>query len=263
MGLITRLRNKQPTQKVNRPHTVYIKPQKNSVKEFDKIFRILTRVEKGESPEYLMWLYSVPQEVLLSWMEKADVINSIVTEKMKSRHRPSQRYNVLITPLPSAQADIDEITLFRTNLRNQAKKITAAQRKSNILKICKIIFCRSTTSSSYILFRHYSLLTFFLNFLSYFPKNRWFISINASDKKDIKLWKNAAKGCNIEMNIQFTQDKRNPNGQAKVHLLAKQAPENLEQNKWKKYSVNTVKFVMHIIAISELSLEELESMTKL
>ena len=245
------------------PPTVYIKSQKNSVKTFDKIFRILTTVEKGESPEYLMWLYSVSQEELLSWIEKADVINSIVTEKMKSRHLPSQRSNALITALPSAQADIDEITLFRTNLRSKFKGFTAEQRKSNVLKICKIIFCRSTTSSSYILFRHHSLLTFFLDFMSYFPKNRWFISINASDKEDIRFWKKAVKGCNIELNTQFTQDKRNLNGQAKVHLLAKQAPERLEQNKWKKYSVNTIRFVMHITAISKLSIEDLEGMIKL
>jgi len=155
---------------------------------------------------------------------------------------------------------------------------TAEQRKSNIFKICKIIFCRSTTSNSHITFRHHSLLTFFLDFMSYFPKNRWFISINASNKEDMRLWKSAAKGYNIELSAQLTQDKRNPNGQAKVHLLAKHASEKLEQNKlneankspeklkknqWKKYSVNTIKFVMHIIAISELNIEDLEKMKKL
>ncbi|MBU2871042.1 site-specific integrase [Colwellia sp. E2M01] len=259
------------------PATFFIKEQNKSVQKFDKIFRILTTIEKGESPEYLMWLYSVPQEVLLNWIEKAGVINSIETEKNKSRHLSSQRSNALITPLPSAQADIDEITLFRANLRKKHEGVTAVQRKNNILKICKIIFCRSTTSNSYILFRHPSTLTFFLKFMSYFPKNRWFISINANKKEDIRLWKIATKGCNTELNIQFTQDKRNPNGQAKVHLLAKHALEKIEQNKlkeankspektnknqWKKYSVNTIKFVMHIIAISELSIEYLEEMKK-
>lgn len=245
------------------PPIAYIKPKKKSVQTFDKILRVLSTIEKGESPEYLMWLYSVPQEVILSWIEKADAINSIVTTKKKSRHLPSHRTNALITPLPSAQADIDEITLFRANLRNKVEGLTAEQRKIQILKICKIIFCRSTTSSSHILFRHHSILTFFLNFMSYFPKRRWFISINASKKEDISLWQNATKGCNIEINTQFTQDKRNLNGQAKVHLLAKQAPEKLEQNQWKKYSVNTIKFVMNIIAISELSIEDLEEMMNL
>lgn len=256
--------NEEINQKRITPITAtYINPEKKAVQIFDKIFRILTIVEKGESPEYLMWLYSVSQEVLLSWIEKANVINNIKTGKNKSRHLPPQRSNALITALPSAQVNIDEITLFRTNLRSKVERLTAEERKSNILKICKIIFCRSTTSSSHILFRHHSILTFFLNFMSYFPKNRWFISINASKKEDIKLWKSATKGYNIEINTLFTQDKRNLNGQAKVHLLTKQVPEKLEQNQWKKYSVNTIRFVMHITAISELSIDDLEEMMKL
>lgn len=255
--------NEEINQKrITTPTAINTNPEKNSVRTFDKIFRILTTVEKGESPEYLMWLYSVSQEELLSWIEKADVINSIVTEKNKSRHLPTQRSNALITALPSAQADIDEITLFRVNLRSKDDRDTTEQIKSKLLKICKIIFCRSTTSNSYILFRHHSLLKFFLDYMSYFPKNRWFISINASDKEDIRLWKNVAKGCNIELNIQFTQDKRNLNGQAKVHLLAKHAPEKLEHNQWKKYSVNSIRFVMHITAISKLSIDNLEEMKK-
>ena len=98
--------------------------------------------------------------------------------------------------------------------------------------------------------------------MSYFPKNRWFININASNRQDIKDWKTAAKGLNIEVNTLFTQDKRNPNGQAKLHLLSKHH-EDFKGLGWKKYSVNTVKFVMHIIGISVLSADEIKAMMEL
>jgi len=243
--------------------TTYTQPKKHAVQIFDQIYQLLTSVEKGECTEYLMWLYTIEQEKLAEWVQKAELIKGIVTSKNKPRNIASNRTNALITPLPSAQADIDEITLFRANLRGKYEGLSKSERNVNILKICKIIFCRSNTSSSGILFRHHSRLTFFLRFMSYFPKNRWFISINAGNKEDVKLWRKAAKGCNIEINTQFSQDKRNPNGQAKVHLLTKQPPLNCKEHEWKKYSANTIKFVMHIVAINELSTDDLTEMMQL
>ncbi|WP_159816886.1 site-specific integrase [Colwellia sp. 20A7] len=241
----------------------YTKSDSHKAKPFDQILKLLILVEKGKSTEYLRWLYSIEQSQLRDWIEKAELIKAIVTPKNKSRHITSNRPNALLTPLPSAQADIDEISLFRNNLRVKFKELKATERKKVVFDICRVIFCRTNTSSSYILFRHYKLLTLFLTFMSYFPKNRWYVRINASKKEDIKLWKKAVKGCKMELNTEFTQDKRNPNGQVKLHLLAKQAPQKVAQNEWKKYSVNTIKFVMHIIAISELSTEELEAMMML
>ena len=256
-------RNTQIKQPENTIATIYVKPEETKAKKFVQIYQLLSTIEKGENTEYLMWVYTLTKEQLDIWVKKAELIKGITTTKNKSRNIASNRTGALLTPLPAAQADINEITHFRTNLREKYQRLTAHERKANSLNICRIIFCRSNTSSSGIIFRHPSRLLFFLNFMSYFPKNRWFISINASSKKDIKDWKNATKGYNIELNTQFTQDKRNPNGQAKLHLLSKQQPFSCKENDWKKYSVNTIKYVMHIIAISELSAEDIEEMMML
>lgn len=247
----------------NTSSTTYIAPVEHKVQKFDQIYQLLTTVEKGESTEYLMWLYSLEQDQLATWVKKAELIKGITTTKHKPRNIASNRVGALITPLPSAQADINEVTLFRANLRNKYQILSSQERQKHIRDICRIIFCRSNTSSSGVLFRHPIRLAFFFSFMSYFPKNRWFIRINACNKKDIKEWKKATKGCNIELNTQFTQDKRNLNGQAQVHLLSKQQPLNCKEKGWKKYSVNTIKFVMHIIAISELAAEDLEQMMNL
>jgi integrase len=247
----------------NTSPTTYIAPVEHKVQKFDQIYQLLTTVEKGESTEYLMWLYSLEQDQLATWVKKAELIKGITTTKHKPRNIASNRVGALIPPLPSAQADINEVTLFRANLRNKYQILSSQERQKHIRDICRIIFCRSNTSSSGVLFRHPMRLAFFFSFMSYFPKNRWFIRINACNKKDIIEWKKATKGCNIELNTQFTQDKRNLNGQAQVHLLSKQQPLNCKEKGWKKYSVNTIKFVMHIIAISELAAEDLEQMMNL
>ena len=247
--------------KANTP-LIYEQPKVTKVPRFEQVYELLTAVEKGECTEYLMWLYSLELEQLAAWINNAKLIKDITTTKNKSRNIAPNRENALLTPLPSAQVDIDEITHLRANLRGKFQLLSAQERKDLILKVCKIIFCRSSTSHSGIIFRHPSLLTFFLKVMSYFPKNRWFININASNRQDIKDWKTAAKGLNIEVNTLFTQDKRNPNGQAKLHLLSKHH-EDFKGLGWKKYSVNTVKFVMHIIGISVLSADEIKAMMEL
>lgn len=229
-------RNTQIKQPENTIATIYVKPEETKAQKFDQIYQLLSTIEKGENTEYLMWLYSLEQDQLATWVKKAELIKGITTTKHKPRNIASNRVGALITPLPSAQADINEVTLFRANLRNKYQILSSQERQKHIRDICRIIFCRSNTSSSGVLFRHPIRLAFFFSFMSYFPKNRWFIRINACNKKDIKEWKKATKGCNIELNTQFTQDKRNLNGQAQVHLLSKQQPLNCKEKGWTKHA---------------------------
>jgi len=90
-----------------------------------------------------------------------------------------------------------------------------------------------------------------------FPKNRWYLELNCSHKEDIKAWKQTAKGCRLKLNSNFTQDKRNPNGQAYLHLLSPSADSICKNNNWQKYSSNVIKFTIHILAIILMDQESL------
>jgi hypothetical protein len=169
----------------------------------------------------------------------------------------------LITALSKNNLDVAEITKLVNFIRFRLDKVSKKDKKNKkeeltaFSKIIKIVICRTTTSNSGILFRHYSHLMFFLAFMSIFPRNRWYIQINAKNKQDIAQWKKAGKGCHLNIDTTFTQDKRNVNGQAFVHFLSNSSPKVCKDNQWKKYSSNIIKFTINILAIILMDKEHL------
>ncbi|PHR83360.1 MAG: hypothetical protein COA59_12270 [Colwellia sp.] len=264
--LITKLQTKKfcntfdfPEKPISQP-TKLVLPQEDNSKMVFIVYEVLHALEQGTSIEMLMWLHNLTISNVDEWEARAHILNSINTSRDHSRNISTYRKSGLITALSKNNLDVAEITKLVNFIRLKLDKVSKKDKKEELAafsKIIKIVLCRTTTSSSGILFRHYSHLIFFLAFMSIFPRNRWYIQIHAKNKQDIAQWKKAGKGCYLNIDTTFTQDKRNVNGQAFVHLLSHSSPKVCKGNQWKKYSSNIIKFTINILAIILIKKEHL------
>jgi len=248
-----------PDKPISQP-TALLLPQKDNSKMVFTVYEVLHALEQGKNIEMLMWLHDITTSQVDEWQARAQLFNSINTSRDYSRNISTYRKKGLVTALSKNNLDVADITKLVNFIRLRLDQVSKKDKKEELAafyKIIKIVVCRTTTSSSSILFRHYSHLTFFLAFMSVFPRNRWHIQINARNKKDIAQWKKAGKGCYLNIDTRFTQDNRNRNGQAFVHFLSHSSSKVCKDNHWEKYSSNIIKFTINILAIILLTQEHL------
>ena len=243
--------------------------KKDHSKKFMIVYDILHSIELGENIDLYMWSYNINQDQINKWQQKAEIINKITTHKNCSKNISNNRKQGLIATLPKNPADVEEMTKLVDFLRNKLKNIQKTEREMLFLKICEIVLCGTNMSCSAIVFRDHEHLKDFLVFFSFFPKNRWFIRINCSDKKILTRWKKALRdaknisGVQVNIKTNFTHDARNPIGNVELYLLSHSSEVVSKKNNWQKYSTNIIKFTINIIAIIWLDEEQLEQLIEL
>lgn len=219
------------------------------------LHELLSSYQAGESIDMLRFIHKLNDDDIMRWIKNAEMINTLETTKHHARHNPIGRQYSLIPPYPNSHAEVKDILKLLAHLRTMfADNVNTAKR--NLAFLSRVILLRTHSNHSAIIFRHQSTLKTFLSLVDCLPKTRWRIMIGTENDATFKRWRDTCKGYELTR-YKLKEDKRNPDGQAKVYLSHPYQKEIIEKTDYTKYSSNTLKFVVRLLSIAVFSGDEL------
>lgn len=243
-----RTRNKQSAVKLELP-----KPDKSRM--FYILHEFLSEYQAGQSTDMLVWQHKLEKKETDRWIANAKLICELSTSKNHPRHNPGNRDYSLIPPFPNSHAEKQDIQRLLTHFRKMFKDNPESAKKQ-LAFLSRLILLRTHSSDSAILIRHWNHLQKLLSIVNCFPKSRWRIQIGYQHKSTLEQWKNACRGFPTNKHS-LIEDKRNPNGQAKVYLSHLNEKQIASDNEYGKYSTNVLKLTVRLLSILMFSEVEL------
>jgi integrase len=232
-------------------------PKKDKSRIFYILHEFLSEYQSGQSTEMLVWQHKLDKTETDRWLANAKLICALSTSKNRFRHNPENRDYSLIPPFPNSHAEKKDIQKLLSHLRGIFKHDKEVARKK-LAYLTRVVFLRTHSSNSAIILRHWEHLKKLLDIIDCFPKSRWRIQIGFQHKSTFEEWKKVIKGYTTE-SFSLTEDKRNPNGQAKLYLSHPSEKQITEANEYDKFSTNVFKLTIRLLSIQVFSEEELNN----
>ncbi|MFK5891793.1 MAG: tyrosine-type recombinase/integrase [Pseudomonadota bacterium] len=213
-------------------------------------YKIIKCFENGYSITDLVYQFNVNEEKIEKWMSNAKQLANLKTREEKSRliaSTRSENNKIILLPAPlndpQEYKDADDILKI---LRRRYK-----ENKKSIHTAIKYYLTATNISSAGIKFLDKKKLVVFIKSMSdVIPMNRWLLIANLDEKSDkakaIQYWSMDGK---LKVTIDISASIKSKKN-AYLYLRHPSEKTLLEKNeKYKKYSARTLRYVFHMIAI--------------
>ncbi|PMG50696.1 site-specific integrase [Shewanella sp. 10N.286.52.B9] len=232
--------------KPNQLTTIQPEPNRKTIVNIDTCYNILKQIEQGLDPIELAFKYHIEPSNIKRWHKNATELMALMTNYDNPRLQTKSTAHTLIPSMPKSTSELKWLSLIITKVRQQYPFDT-----QNIKWALDYALNNKNSSKSGIYFSTPKELEHFIETFSFaIPKSKWRIqtlSINQSPMRP--RWESAYRGIQTQTSKLSSHKGRQGKGAVWLELRHSDEKEIMKARKQKKYSSNTIIFLIHMMGI--------------
>ncbi|WP_076543069.1 site-specific integrase [Shewanella sp. UCD-KL21] len=228
--------------------TIKLEPKSKSklIANIDTCYLILKQIEQGLDPIELAFKYHIESSDIQKWHKNAIKLMAITTNYDNPRLQTQSTAYRFLPSKPKSASELKWLSSIITKVRQQFPND-----KHNIKWALDYGLNNKNSSKSGIYFSTPKELEHFIEAFSFaIPKSKWriqTISINQSPMR--QLWESAYRGIQTQTSKLSSHKGRQGHGAVWLELRHSDEKKIMKARKQKKYSSNTVIFLIHMMGI--------------